>query len=115
MMAKRFRIEATGVEINDQLIREANHVRKEARLKGARVVKEDLFQQDLSKYDFVFIFCLPDNQRFLNHVFQTARPGTIVVAYRYALDELSHILSLEHEQAVQGNDETRQAYFYRRI
>jgi predicted O-methyltransferase YrrM len=115
MVARRFRVKATGVEINDQLIREANHVQKEARLKGARVVKGDLFQQDLAGFDFVFIFSLPDNQRFLNHVFQTARPGTIIVAYRYALDELPHLLALEQVQAVQANEEEQHAYFYRRI
>ena len=110
----RFRIKAIGVEINDQLFREARYAQKQSGLRRARVVKGDLFQQDLSGFDFVFIYSLPDNQRFLTHVFQTARSGAVIVAYKYALDELVQLLALEHVQAVQASDRQVDAFFYRR-
>ncbi|MBN2154193.1 MAG: hypothetical protein JW839_22250 [Candidatus Lokiarchaeota archaeon] len=80
--------------------------------KKAVVRRGDLFDHDLGRYDFIFTYTLPGVQRFLKHVFATARPGAVVFSYKYPLDQLGALLQLRHEEGVEVDGKGRSLFFY---
>jgi precorrin-6B methylase 2 len=110
--SKTYRISALGIEINHAFVRLAQKSIRAQKLKNARVWKGDLFDHPLGMYDFIFIFALPHIQRFLKHVFESARHGAIVFTYKYPLDQLDALLTLRHEAAIQINGITSHLFFY---
>ncbi len=112
--ARAFGIASFGIEINNSMVRIAQKSIKKEKLRNACVWKGDLFDYDLGNYDFIFIFTLPSVQRFLNHVFETARHGAIVFSYKYPLDQLDALLVLRHEENVEIDGIKHSLYFYER-
>ena len=85
--AKRFGIQATGIEIDPDLVRKSE---ESARLEGvagkARFVQADLFQYDLSQASVVTMFLTPGfNMRLRSKLLSELRPGTRVVSHRFDL------------------------------
>nr|MDO8113560.1 class I SAM-dependent methyltransferase [Candidatus Sigynarchaeota archaeon] len=113
--ASNYKIRADGIEINEKFVNEARMKIKKAGIKHTRMWKGDLFDFSLARYDFIFLFSLPHNQRFLNHVFQTAKTGAIVISYKYPLDELNQVLGLKKELHVSLNGMAQEVYFYTKI
>jgi ubiquinone/menaquinone biosynthesis C-methylase UbiE len=110
--ARDYGIHSHGIEINEGLVSIARQKVKDARARHAKFWKGDLFALDLASYDFIFLFSLPHDQKFLNHVFKTAKPGAIITAYKYPLDELSPLLALKKEQEVMVDGKAFKLFFY---
>lgn len=117
-------IQSTGVEINLNLIEEAksklkllqtNKTYKKRQLKKIRIRYEDLFQLDLHKYDFIYIFSLPTMQRFLKHIFVTIQNDATIVSYKYPLINFDSFLKLEEEIKLKSKNQKISAFFYRKI
>jgi len=118
-------IQSTGVEINLNLIEEANSNLKllkanktydKKQLKKIRIRYEDLFQLNLAKYDFIYIFSLPTMQRFLKHIFVTIRNGAIITSHKYPLLNFESFLKLEEEIELKSeNQQETSAFFYRKF
>ncbi|HME52307.1 MAG TPA: methyltransferase domain-containing protein [Candidatus Lokiarchaeia archaeon] len=113
--AREYGIPAHGIEINENLVNIARQKVKQARLKHVKLWKGDLFAYKLEQYDFIFLFSLPHNQKFLNHVFVTAKHGAIITAYKYPLDELEPLLSLKKTQVVKVDGKSFELFFYERV
>nr|MDO8083991.1 class I SAM-dependent methyltransferase [Candidatus Sigynarchaeum springense] len=112
--ARNFSIASFGIEINNSMVRIAQKSIRREKLKNAAIWKGDLFDHDLGYYDFIFIFTLPHMQRFLNHVFETARRGAIVFSYKYPLDQLDGLLASRHEESVEIDGIKHWLFFYER-
>lgn len=54
LIASLFGVKATGIEIDDDLIKTSERIKKELKLK-ADFIKGDFFKHDFSKYDIIFI------------------------------------------------------------
>ncbi|MHA1255799.1 MAG: class I SAM-dependent methyltransferase [Promethearchaeota archaeon] len=117
-------IQSTGVEINLNLIEEAksklrllqtNKIYKKRQLKKIRIRYEDLFQLNLNKYDFIYIFSLPTMQRFLKHIFVTIQNDATIVSYKYPLTDFDSFLKLEEEIKLKSKNQKISAFFYRKI
>ncbi|MHA1373071.1 MAG: class I SAM-dependent methyltransferase [Promethearchaeota archaeon] len=122
--ALNYGISSLGIEINDILINEIKErikILKEKKLNSSKILhkvvikKGDLFQQDLSNFDFVYLFSLPTMQKYLKHVFLTAKEGTIVISYKYPLDEFDSILKLEHVLDIKLKRDLLKTYFYEKL
>jgi SAM-dependent methyltransferase len=117
-----YRIRSVGIEIDPILIKEA---KKSIRiLKGNKVSKKkvrhkitliygDLYSYNLKKYDFIYIYSLPTMQKYLKHVFQTAKSGAIVISHMYPLEGLTEYL--EFKLKLKHNKEIQEVstFFYR--
>lgn len=55
LMAALFVANAAGIEIDDELIRVSNEIKEKLKIKNAVFLKKDFFDEDLSKYDILFI------------------------------------------------------------
>jgi cyclopropane fatty-acyl-phospholipid synthase-like methyltransferase len=118
-------IKSTGVEINQNLLEEANsrlrllktsnrYNRKQ--LKKIKILHEDLFQQNLYKYDFVYIFSLPSMQKFLKHTFNTIQKNAIIISYKYPLKDFNSMLILEEKIELESEHQIPiRTFFYRKI
>lgn len=86
--AKRWGIEATGVEIDPALIERA---RAEALRAGiadrARFIEADLFKIDLTQATVITMYLLPDVNLLLRPRLQQLRPGTRLVSHDWDMGD----------------------------
>lgn len=111
-----------GYEINPVLVKEALEqkklLKKEKKYKNKylrkiKLKKGDLFTLNLKKYNFVYIYSLPTMQKFLHHVFKTAKRETIFISYKYPLNQFERYLRLDYKLKHQGDDQENYTYFYK--
>ncbi|MBI2128907.1 methyltransferase domain-containing protein [Candidatus Woesearchaeota archaeon] len=55
LTAALFGINAAGIEIDDELIKVSNEIKNKLKIKNAKFMKKDFFEEDFSKYDVLFI------------------------------------------------------------
>ena len=117
-------IRSIGIEIDPILIKEAKksirllkqgNIFEKKVLRKITLIHGDFYAHNLKNYDFIYIYSLPTMQKYLNHVFQTAKGGAIIISQMYPLKSLTQYLEfklkLEHNKE---NQETS-TFFYRRI
>lgn len=121
--ALNYNIYSKGVEISPYLIEEAKEqIQKlrnekkyeEKRFKQIDIEYGDLFEQNLSEFDFIYIFSLPTMQKYLNHVFKTARKDAIFISYKYPLEEFKY---LKKAKKIEVNCKHKKIsiYFYKKL
>ena len=113
--AKNFKIKSIGIEINKTFVKEARAKIKREKVKKAKMIIGDLFQLSLEKYDYIYIFSLPNNQRFFNHILQTAKQGATIISYKYPLDKIDVILDLKFILETNFNEKEHKSCFYKKI
>jgi len=112
--AKNFKIKVYGVEINNTLLKESRSRKKRLGLHNLKIIGADLFQVDLQPYDYVYIFSPPYLHRYLAHVFDTARHGTIVVSPKWQLEVLADMLELKEVVRSEFGGNSYEVYIYSR-
>jgi SAM-dependent methyltransferase len=87
--AQQFGARGLGVEIDQTLIAEAREKARKAGVAGrVRFVARDLFEADLREATVLTLYLLPEtNRRLLPKILAEMRPGTRVVAHRFAVGE----------------------------
>ena len=108
--ALNYRIKSVGIEIDPIQIKEAKNTIKllkrgitqnKRNLGKIKIILGDFYTFSLKKYDFIFIYSLPTMQKYLKHVFKTAKNGAIIISHIYPLRGFSMCLELmiklEHE------------------
>lgn len=122
--ALNFGIKSIGIEIDPILIKEAKEsiksLCKDKSLKKhitrkIKIIHGDFYEHNLKDYDFIYIYSLPTMQKYLKHVFQTAKRGVIIISHMYPLKNLTQYL--EFMTKLEHNKENQEisTYFYRRI
>jgi hypothetical protein len=119
--ALNYCISSLGIEINGNLINEIKDrikLLKETKKYSSKILrkitikKKDLFQQDLSNFNYVYLFTLPTMQKYLKHVFLTAKEDSILISYKYPLEGFESILKLEHVLDIKLKTDIVKTYFY---
>ena len=122
--AVNYGIRSKGIEINPILVEEANSaiksLRKQKRfkrriLKKIKIIQGDFYTYNLKNYDFIYIYSLPTMQKYLRHVFQTARMGAIIISHMYPLKNLEEKLQLAYRLNYNRENQKVFTYFYRKI
>jgi len=122
--ALKYGIRSIGIEIDPILIKEAKksirllkegNIFKKKVLRKITLIHGDFYAHNLKDYDFIYIYSLPTMQKYLKHVFQTAKRGVIIISHMYPLKNLTHYL--ESMTRLEHNKENQEisTYFYRRI
>jgi hypothetical protein len=85
--AKLFGARGFGVEIKEDLVKQANEAaHKEGLADRVKFIKQDLFKTDISKATVITMYLLPDTVNLLKDKFLTElRPGTRIVSHDYPL------------------------------
>ncbi|HZM35134.1 MAG TPA: methyltransferase domain-containing protein [Burkholderiales bacterium] len=106
--AKVFGARGLGVEIKDDLVKQANEAAKaEGLADRAKFLKADLFKTDLSQASVVTMYLLPDTVVLLRDKFLTElKPGTRIVSHDYPLTgwlpEKAEQFELEEKVQISG-------------
>jgi len=102
-----YKIKSIGIEINKNLIKEARLALKHLNWMTRRYIKfknEDLFGQNLEKFNFIYIYSLPTMHKFLLHLFRTLKRGAVIISYKYSLSNIKEIIKSTIEIKVKGED-----------
>jgi len=121
--ALNYGIKSVGIEINENLVGEANTNVKSVKekkgshrkdLKQIQILSGDFFQQDLDKYDYIYIFSLPTIHEYLKHVLLTARIGAIIISHKYPLNMnfFNSFLKLQYALKHEVENPEISTYFY---
>ena len=122
--ALNYNIESFGIEINPNLIDETKtririlkvkHNHKRSIIKNIKVELGDFYQKNLKKFDFIYIYSLPTMQKYLKHVFFTAKKGAIIISHKYALNGLNSYLKLDYELIQKKGNKEFTTSFYSRL
>lgn len=117
-------LKSYGVEINHILVKEAKQrikllkksgAFKKRQLRNVKIKLGDLYQQNLKSFNFIYIYTLPSMQKYLNHVFITAKKGAIVISHNYKLNNFHSYLKYEHWLEHRKDKLKVFTYFYRKI
>lgn len=85
MAAQQFQADATGVEIDERLVKESSERIHSLGLDGkARIVQGDLLKQDYSPADVLMVYLLPSANEKLRPILERQlRNGTRIVAHDF--------------------------------
>ena len=110
-----------GYEINPDLVKEAleqkRRLKKQKKYKTKyfrkiKIKRGDLFSLNLKIYDFIYIYSFPSMQRFLHHVFKTAKPSATFISFKYSLDQFETYLKLQYKMKLRIDGQENYTYFY---
>jgi methylase of polypeptide subunit release factors len=88
--AKKFGARGFGVDLSDDLLREANANAKAAGVADrAKFIKQNLFETDLGQASVITTYLLPEMNAKLRPKILDLKPGTRVVAHDYHMGEWS--------------------------
>jgi len=122
--ALNYKIISVGIEINKILIIETKEkirtLRKEKQHKKSvfrkiKLINDDLFEQNLTNFDFIYIYSLPTMQKYLNHVLNTADRGAVIISYKYPLNGFNSFLELSYRSDMEKDEESLSVYYYIKI
>lgn len=122
--AVNYNIRSKGIEIDPLLVEEAKYTIRALRsqkvlnkriVKKIKIVQGDFYELDLKNYDYIYIYSLPTMQKYLKHVFKTARLGVIIISHMYPLRDFEKDLQLEFELNHNGENHKNITYFYRKV
>ena len=118
-----YNIKSLGIEINSNLVKETENRIKTLKhqskaltksLEKIILIRGDLFNMSLEPFDFIYIFSLPTMQKYLNHVFLTAKKNSILISYKYPLEDFPYLKQL-HILKIKINKKKIFTYFYRKL
>lgn len=114
MAAKEFKADATGIEIDTDLVKQSRaRIKKLGLRKRARIIQGDILRQDYSSADLLTVYLLPtSNDRVRPLLEKQLKKGTRVVCHDFDMtgwtaDRIEHI-----EDDGEGRSHT--LYLYRR-
>jgi protein-L-isoaspartate O-methyltransferase len=106
--AKVFGARGFGVEIKDDLVKQANEdAKSEGIADRVRFIKADLFKTDISQATVITMYLLPDTVNLLKDKFLAElKPGTRIVSHDYPLNgwlpEKTEQFELEEKRDISG-------------
>ncbi|MGH9631397.1 MAG: SAM-dependent methyltransferase [Bryobacteraceae bacterium] len=114
MAAKKFKADATGVELDDTLHKQSSEaIRKEGLEHTARIIHGDLFKQDYSSADLITVYLLPESNDKMRPVLEKQlKKGARVVSHDFEFSgwNAEKIELIEDD----GEGRSHTLYFYRR-
>ena len=117
-------IRSVGIEIDPILIKEAKksirllkqgNIYEKKVLRKITLMHDDLYAHSLKNYDFIYIYSLPTMQKYLKHVFQTAKRGAIIISHMYPLKNLTRYLEFKLKLKHNKENQDPSTFFYQRI
>ncbi|MFX1418016.1 MAG: hypothetical protein ACFE9N_03740 [Promethearchaeota archaeon] len=117
-------IKSFGIEIDQNLKSEAENriisLKKSGNykkkvFKKIKIKLGDFYLLNLREYDFIYVYSLPSMQKYLMHVFSTAKIGAILISHKYHLEGFSSILKDEYTLIHKNGKQKICTYFYKKI
>ena len=120
--ALNYGIKSVGIEIDPVQIREARIIikslkrgitQKKRNLRKIKIIQGDFYTLSLKNFDFIYIYSLPTMQKYLKHVFKTAKNGAIIISHMYPLRGFRLCLELMQKLEYEDKNQESAAYIYK--
>jgi len=114
MAAQKFKADATGVEIDDDLWNQSSRrIRKLGLQKNARIIHGDIFQQDYSSADLLTIYLLPrSNDKLRPLLERQLKKGTRIVAHDFGFTGWTPVKVVDIDD--DGEGRSHRLFLYKR-
>jgi len=114
MAAQKYKADATGVEMEDDLYRQSmQKIRTLGLEKTARIIHGDIFKQDYSSADMITVYLLPvSNEKVRPLLEKQLKKGTRIVSHDFPFREWTPVKEVSIEDDGEGRSHT--LYLYRR-
>jgi hypothetical protein len=121
--ALNYQIESYGIELDENLIKEMKNKIKLMKkvttynkrlLKKIHIIPGDLFIHNLNPYNFIYLYSLPSIYKYLKHVLNTAKKGTIIISHKYPLNNFNSILEIKYNLLHKNKKQEIFTFFYKR-
>lgn len=112
LAAQKFKADATGVELDHDLVVQSSERIRERKLQDrARIIEGDLYLQDYAKADLITVYLLPAAVTRLRPLLERQlRKGTRVVAHDFPVDRWSAAKAETIEDDGEGRSHTLYLY-----
>ena len=112
--AEKFHADATGVELDKDLVRQSlEHIRKLGLEKTARIVNGDILKQDYSPADLITVYLLPNsNDKVQPLLERQLKKGARIVAHDFEFRNWTPVKVEDIEDDGEGRSHT--LFLYRR-
>jgi len=120
--ALNYGIKSVGIEIDPVQIKEARIIikslkrgitQKKRNLRKIKIIQGDFYTLSLKNFDFIYIYSLPTMQKYLKHVFKTAKNGAIIISHMYPLRGFRLCLELMQKLEYEDKNQESAAYIYK--
>ena len=114
MAAQKYKADATGVEMEDDLYRQSmQKIRTLGLEKTARIIHGDIFKQDYSSADMITVYLLPVSNNKLRPLLEKQlKKGTRIVSHDFPFRDWTPVKEINVEDDGEGRSHT--LYLYRR-
>jgi len=114
MAAQKYKADATGVELNDSLVRQSlDRIKTLGLMSSARVIHGDLLQQDDSSADLLTVYLLPVGNELVTPILEKQlKKGARIVAHDFEFAAWKPVQSLSIDD--DGEGRSHHLYLYRR-
>lgn len=114
MAAQKYKADATGVEMDDDLYRQSmQKIRTLGLEKTARIIHGDIFKQDYSSADLITVYLLPvSNDKVRPLLEKQLKKGARLVSHDFPFREWTPVKEVSIEDDGEGRSHT--LYLYRR-
>ncbi|MFW9882289.1 MAG: class I SAM-dependent methyltransferase [Candidatus Thorarchaeota archaeon] len=122
--AMNYGIRSIGIEISPILIKETKNsirllkegnISKKKLLRKIKLISGNFYVHNLRKYDIIYIYSLPTMHKYLKHVFQTVKSGSIIISHIYPLKFLTQYLEFKFKLEHYNENQEISTFFYRKI
>jgi len=80
-----------------------------------KFIHGDFYEIDMRDFDFIYIYSLPTMQKYLHHVFLTAKNKSIIISHKYTLNGFDSFLKLEYELISEFKDKIISTFYYEKF
>ncbi len=114
MAAQKYKADATGVEMADDLYRQSmQKIRTLGLEKTARIIHGDIFKQDYSSADVITVYLLPVSNNKLRPLLEKQlKKGTRIVSHDFPFHDWTPVKEINIEDDGEGRSHT--LYLYQR-
>ena len=114
MAAQKYKADATGVELNDSLVRQSmERIKTLGLTSSARVIHGDLLQQDYSSADLLTVYLLPVGNELVTPILEKQlKKGARIVAHDFEFAAWKPVQSVSIDD--DGEGRSHHLYLYRR-
>jgi protein-L-isoaspartate O-methyltransferase len=115
MAAQKFKADATGVELDDELARESSaRIQKLGIQSRARIIHGDILKQDYSSADLITVYLLPNaiDRQVTPMLAEQLRSGARVVSHDFEFSSWKPVQVVDIDD--DGKGRSHRIYVYRR-
>ncbi len=90
---KNYGVKGVGIDINYPLVKLSQFLARSQKLKNIELKRGDLFKEDFSRFDVIFLFLMPNTIKKLTAKFiKESKKGSLLISHGFEIKELARFM-----------------------